>query len=178
MPGGAKPAGGNPGGKPGGPPLPGKPGPPTPAAGPWSPMPAPLPAGLLMPGPAAIATGVPVAPGALVPSLAAGSAGGGPSRDAETTLEPRTIASPIARFSSDSTREPPAAPGADALALRFTLRNSSVSARTRFMCCRDSVSTGSANELLRFAYLVKGQHLANELSSVLHGDTHLVVDLY
>jgi hypothetical protein len=134
-PGGAKPAGGKPGGKPGGAPRPAKPGPPTPAAGPCSPMPAPLPAGLLIPGPAAIAAAAPAPPGALFPSLALGSAGGGPSREADTTLEPRIIARPSARFSSVSTVWLGAPPGAAAFVLRFTLRNSSVSARTRFMCC-------------------------------------------
>lgn len=74
------PAGGNPG-------TPGNPGagPPTPAAGPVSPMGSPLPAGRLMPVPAAIAVGTPAAPpGALVPNLADGSAGGGPSTERET----------------------------------------------------------------------------------------------
>ena len=54
---------------------------------------------------------------------------------------PRTIVSPSVRFSSDSTRgaELLAAPGAaEAFAcLRLTRLNSSVSARTRFMCCSE-----------------------------------------
>ena len=129
----------------GGPPRPGnpaggppKPGPPTPAAGPCSPIPAPRPAGLEIPGPACIAVGAPAAPpGALVPSLAAGSEGGGPSTEHETMVAPRTMASPNMRFSSVSTTWPAVlAPGAPPdFALRLTLRNSSQSARTRFMCC-------------------------------------------
>jgi hypothetical protein len=177
-PGGANPAGGKPGGgNPGGPPRPANPGPPTPAAGPCSPMPAPLPAGLLIPVPVAIATGTPAAPGALVPSLALGSAGGGPSREQDTTLDPRTMAKPRARFSSVSTVcwAPP--PGAPALVLRFTRRNSSVSASTRFMCCAVSVEALAVCSLCNRAHLVEGQHLAHELSSVLHGCAHLVVDL-
>lgn len=176
-PGGAKPAGGNPGGaNPGGPPRPAKPGPPTPAAGPCSPIPAPLPAGLLIPGPAAMAAGAPAPPGALFPSLALGSAGGGPSREQDTTLEPRIIASPRARFSSVSTVCWALPPGA-ALALRFTLRNSSVSARTRFMCFEVLVGVFRFRATNANAYLVKCQHLANELPAILHCSTHLVVDL-
>lgn len=177
-PGGANPGGAKPGGNPGGPPRPANPGPPTPAAGPCNPIPAPLPAGLLMPVPAAMAAGTPVAPGALFPSLALGSAGGGPSREQDTTLDPRTIANPRARFSSVSTvcwAPPPGAP--EALVLRLTLRNSSVSASTRFMCCGSSVEAYVAYTLGGGAHLVEGQHLANELSSVLHGCAHLVVDL-
>lgn len=98
--GGAKPAGGAPGN-----PAPGNPGPPIPAAGPCSPMPAPLPAGLEMPVPACIAVGAPPAapPGALCPSLAAGSDGGGPSTEHDTTVAPLIMANPSMRFSSVST---------------------------------------------------------------------------
>lgn len=151
-PGGWKPGGGPPGkppgGKPGGgPPLPGNPaggapgnpGPPTPAAGPCNP--APLPAGLAIPCPACIAAGAPpdCAPPA---SLAAGSEGGRPSTEHETTFAPRTIASPSMRFSSVSTVAPePVWPGAPVvLPLRFTRRNSSQSERTRFMNCRSAMS--------------------------------------
>jgi hypothetical protein len=95
----------------------------------------PLPAGLLIPGPAAIAA---APPGALAPSLAAGSAGGSDSTDRDIICAPRTMVRPNVRFSSDSTSgavELPA-PGAAAFALTFlfTRLNSSVSASTRFMC--------------------------------------------
>lgn len=124
-------------GKPGAPApgKPGKPAPPTPAAGPCNPIPAPLPAGRDIPGPACIAAGTPP-PGALVPSLAAGSLGGGPSTEHAITFAPLTIAKPSMRFSSLSTVCcAVAAPGAPLpFVLRFTLRYSSQSARTRFMC--------------------------------------------
>ena len=136
-PGGAPP-GNPPGGKPGKPP--GGAGPPTPAAGPANPTGSPLPAGLLIPGPAANVGGAPPAPpGALAPSLCEGSAGGGPSTEQETMCVPRTIVSPSVRFSSDSMRagveELPGADCAPFVGFRLTRRNSSVSARTRFMCC-------------------------------------------
>lgn len=96
----------------------------------------PRPAGLAIPGPAAIAAEAP--PGALVPSLADGSAGGGDSTEREMMWAPLTIVKPRVRFSSFSTNgaEEPAAPGAVLAfaALRLTRLNSSVSARTRFMC--------------------------------------------
>ena len=50
---------------------------------------------------------------------------------------PRTIVRPSVRFSSDSTSGGAVAPGAvevPLVGLRLTRRNSSVSARTRFMC--------------------------------------------
>jgi hypothetical protein len=78
-------------------------------------------------------------PGAVVPSRAAGSAGGGPSMEQETTVAPRMIARPSMRFSSVSTNALSFVPGAApavCFALRLTFRNSSQSARTRFMCCR------------------------------------------
>ena len=149
-----------------------------PAAGPCSPIPAPLPAGLEIPGPACMAVGVDVAPGALVPSLAAGSEGGGPSTEHETTVAPRMIASPSMRFSSVSMTCPAwPAPGAPlVLLLRLTLRNSSQSARTRFMCyyvLADSTGEHSREK----QYLIKCQHLSNKLSSIVHGGSHSVVDL-
>lgn len=138
-PGGAPP-GNPPGGNPGKPPD--GPGPPTPAAGPLSPTGNPLPAGLLIPGPAASVGGAPPAPpGALVPNLAEGSAGGGPSTEHETMCVPRTIVNPRVRFSSVSTIVGAALPGADwapFVGFRLTRRNSSVSARTRFMCCTEN----------------------------------------
>jgi len=129
--------------RPGKPPgAPGKPGngggaPPTPAAGPASDMgaAAPRPAGRATPGPAerADATPGPVA----FPRRALGSAGGGDSTERETMCAPRTIVRPKVRFSSCSTVwAADDAPGAAGLlCLRLTRRNSSVSARTRFMCC-------------------------------------------
>lgn len=95
-----KPPGGNPGNPPGGA------GPPTPTAGPLNPTGKPLPAGLLIPGPAANVGGAPPAapPGAPVPNRADGSAGGGPSTEHETMWVPRTMVRPSVRFSSDSTR--------------------------------------------------------------------------
>lgn len=144
LPGGAplpgNPCGGAPGkppGAPGNPPKPPGPGPPTPAAGPVRPVGRPLPAGLLIPGPTDMAAGGPPGPGASFPSRAAGSAGGGPSTVDETTWAPRTIVKPNVRFSSVSTNAGSAEPGAaDFVGRRLTLRNSSVSAMTRFMCCR------------------------------------------
>ena len=145
---GGMPDGGKPCAKPGGgPPLPGnpcgKPGPPTPAAGPCNPAaPLPRPAGRLIPGPACIAVGAAAAPEFWL-NLAAGSEGGGPSTEHDTTVAPLMMARPSMRFSSVSTTCPaPLAPGALLdLDLRFTLRNSSQSARTRFMCC-EKVSCG------------------------------------
>ncbi len=137
----------NPGGNPpgGNPNPPGGAGPPTPAAGPVNPTGKPLPAGRLIPGPAASVGGaVPAPPGALVPNLAEGSAGGGPSTEQETMCVPRTMVRPRVRFSSDSTSAGAALPGADwapLVGLRLTRRNSSVSARTRFMCYTQAVSS-------------------------------------
>lgn len=135
-PGGAPP-GKPPGGKPGNPP--GGAGPPTPVAGPLNPTGKPLPAGLLIPGPAAKFGGaVPAPPGALAPNREDGSAGGGPSTEQETIWVPRTIVKPNVRFSSVSTRACVVLPGADwapFVGFLFTRRNSSVSARTRFICC-------------------------------------------
>lgn len=86
---------------------------------------APRPAGFATPGPALRAEAMP--PGALFPRRALGSAGGGDSTDSETIYAPRTMARPSVLFSSVSTWLPLSP-------LRLTRRNSSVSARTRFMC--------------------------------------------
>ena len=78
--------------------------------------------------------------GAEVPRRAEGSAGGGPSTLTETMCVPRRMVRPRVRFSSDSIRVGAAAvveggaAGALVVGLRLTRRNSSVSARTRFMC--------------------------------------------
>ena len=169
-----KPAPPNPGNPPGGA------GPPMPAAGPPNPTGSPRPAGLLIPGPAAIVGGAPAPPGALVPSLAEGSAGGGPSTEQETICVPRTIVRPKVRFSSDSTRADVAAPGAEAVplvGLRFTRRNSSVSAKTRFMCC-SSISESKRMELkLNKTCLIECQHLTGHLSPVIESYSHPKVDL-
>lgn len=131
------------------PPRPGKPGapgkvgkgggaaPPTPAAGPAREIGAvaPRPAGRATPGPAVSAVAMPVP--AVLPRRALGSAGGGDSTDRETMCDPRTIVRPKVRFSSCSTvwAVDEDAPGAAGLfCLRLIRRNSSVSARTRFMC--------------------------------------------
>lgn len=126
-------------GKPGAPGKPGKGGgtaPPTPAAGPAREIgaAAPRPAGRATPGPAVSVD--PMPPPAVLPRRALGSAGGGDSTDREIMCAPRTIVKPNVRFSSDSTTwADDAAPGADGLfCLRLVRRNSSVSARTRFMC--------------------------------------------
>jgi hypothetical protein len=77
-------------------------------------------------------------PGALVPNLEEGSAGGGDSTEREIIWAPRTIVNPNVRFSSDSTSGAEVlAPGAAEVfaGLRLTRLNSSVSARTRFICC-------------------------------------------
>lgn len=82
------------------------------------------------------------------------------------------MARPSGRFSSDSTR-----PWPPDLARRLTLRNSSQSARTRFMCC-EVVSGCESGELEKFvAYLVECKHLTHELASVIHGGSHAPVDL-
>lgn len=133
--------------RPGNPGAPGKPGngggaPPTPAAGPASEIgaAAPRPAGRATPGPA---VSVEATPPPDLPRRALGSAGGGDSTDSDTIWAPRTIVRPRVRFSSCSITCPADddAPGAEGLfCLRLTRRNSSVSARTRFMCCLKSAS--------------------------------------
>lgn len=45
------------------------------------------------------------------------------------------------------------------------------------MCCSSLVGLQSTKAMVAEAYLVKGQHLANQLPAILHGDAHLVVDL-
>jgi hypothetical protein len=66
-------------------------------------------------------------------SRALGSAGGGDSTESEMICAPRTIVNPRVRFSSVSSVSLDA-PGAEGLFRRLIRRNSSVSARTRFMC--------------------------------------------
>jgi hypothetical protein len=126
---------------PGGPPKPpggnGGAGPPTPAAGPVKPIGAPRPAGRLMPGPDIIAAAEGAPPGALVPRRADGSAGGGPSTEREMTCVPRMMVRPSVRFSSVSLSTMTEVPGAPGFCFLDLIRlNSSVSAKTRFMCCR------------------------------------------
>lgn len=91
---------------------------------------------MLIPLPTCSEAGAP--PGALWPNLEDGSDGGGPSTEHETMFVPRIMVRPNVRFSSDSTiacaAAEPGAGGADLAAFLLTLRNSSVSARTRFMC--------------------------------------------
>jgi hypothetical protein len=77
------------------------PGPPTPVTGPESPIGMPRPAGRAIPGPEARAAAVEVPPGAEF-MRAAGSAGGGPSTETDTTMAPRMMVRPIARRSSVS----------------------------------------------------------------------------
>ena len=94
-------------------------------------------------------------------------------------MAPRMMARPSVRFSSVSTVEVEVlAPGApEVLDLRLTLRNSSVSARTRFMCCEDMLVTAMVGSGVVCPDLIKCQHLSNQLSSIIHGDSHAVVDL-
>jgi hypothetical protein len=80
-----------------------------------------------------------------VPRRALGSEGGGPSTEQETILVPRRIIRPRVRFSSmvDDSAAEPGASGADLVGWRrVRLRNSSVSARTRFMCWLELVVSG------------------------------------
>lgn len=102
-------------------------GPPIPMMG------SPLPAGLEIPGPAA-ATPAPAAPPAAAPRRDDGSAGGGDSTERVTMWIPRRIMRPSVRFSSEIWGAVVAG-GAEALVgFRLIRRNSSVSARTMFMC--------------------------------------------
>lgn len=138
-------------GKPGGA-APGNPGnggggaaPPTPAAGPASEIgaAAPRPAGRATPGPAWSVEASP--PPVDFPRRALGSAGGGDSTESETIWAPRMIVRPNVRFSSCSTVWTAGAdePGAAGLfCLRLMRRNSSASARTRFMCCQNVSKIG------------------------------------
>lgn len=79
-------------------------------------------------------------PDVAFPSLALGSTVGADSADSEMMWAPRTIVKPRVRFSSVSTVWTVALPpGAEGLfCFLLTRRNSSVSARTRFMCCQIS----------------------------------------
>lgn len=96
----------------------------------------PRPAGLAIPVPAAKVLVAP--PGALAPNLLEASAGGGDSTDNEMICAPRTIVKPSVRFSSASTTGGADAPGAvDLACFLLTRLNSSVSAKTRFMCCKN-----------------------------------------
>jgi hypothetical protein len=157
-------------GAPGNPPKPG-PGPPAPGAGPVRPTGRPRPAGLATPGPAASAAAV-VGPPDVAPSRAAGSAGGGPSTDTEMTCAPRMMVSPMARLSSVSVTCW-VAPGA-ALPRRRVRRNSSVSARTRFICCGH---VRIVHTKYTSTYLVECEHLPDHLPTILKRDFHAVVDL-
>lgn len=116
-----------------------------------------------------------------LPRRALGSAGGGASTERETIFLPRTIVKPRVRFSSWTTvcDEEPAAPGAAGLLCFLILRNSSVSARTRFMCCQTKVNTQDAKfaEDRDRAHLVEGQHLSGHLATILKSDSHPVIDL-
>lgn len=110
---------------------------------------------------------------------------------------PRTMVRPRVRFSSVSIRADVevllvAAPGAEEepfVGFRLTRRNSSVSARTRFMCCekeRERVSDwdyrsrdlGGGEEGLGGSYFVESEHLAGHLSAVIESYSHAVVDLF
>lgn len=147
-----------------------------PAAGPVRPTGRPRPTGRAIPEPAAMAGGT--APGAPAPSLADASAGGGDSTESETTCAPRTMVRPKVLFSSVSTSgTEAAAPGAALVfvALRLTRLNSSVSARTRFICyARSAFCPGMHHG--RPTNLVKSQHLPDHLAPIVHGDLHPVVD--
>lgn len=101
---------------------------------------APRPAGRATPGPDCKVEEIP--PVVDLPSRVLGSAGGGDSTDKETMCAPRTIVRPSVRFSSCTTAcaAPGAAPGAAGLFCFLMRRNSSVSARTTFMCCEHIVS--------------------------------------
>lgn len=109
---------------------------PTPAAGPAREVgAAPRPAGRATPGPEVRPVGRP--PVVVFPRRVLGSAGGADSTERETIWAPRRMVKPSVRFSSDSMSwvAGPAAPGAAGLfCFRLTRLNSSVSARTRFMC--------------------------------------------
>lgn len=79
------------------------------------------------------------------PSLALGSAGGGDSTERETMWAPRTMVRPRVRFASVSTVWLAPEPGAPPAFACFDLifRNSSVSARTTFICWDRDVSMGA-----------------------------------
>jgi hypothetical protein len=91
-------------------------------------------------------------------------------------LVPRTMASPSVRFSSASTIGACEAPGAAwaFVALRFTRRNSSVSARTRFMCYFQVRCVANSHS---DTYLIESKHLPGHLTPVIQSNSHPVVDL-
>lgn len=140
---------------------------------------APRPAGRATPGPDCRVEEIP--PVVDLPSRVLGSAGGGDSTDKETMCAPRTIVRPSVRFSSCTTDcvAPAAAPGAAGLFCFLMRRNSSVSARTTFMCCGDIVSKGLFHGVswVGRSYLVEGQHLPGHLAAIVESDSHPVVDL-
>lgn len=139
---------------------------------------APRPAGRATPGPDCSVEEIP--PVVDLPSRVLGSAGGGDSTDKETICAPRTIVRPSVRFSSCTTAcaAPGAAPGAAGLFCFLMRRNSSVSARTTFMCCEDIVSNGPWYEIAQSGtHLVKGQHLPGHLAAIVQSNSHPVVDL-
>lgn len=138
---------------------------------------APLPAGRATPGPAPKLDEIP--PGALLPRRALGSAGGSDSTERDTICAPRTIVRPSVLFSSVSMvwLAEPLAPGAAGLfCLRLTRRNSSVSARTRFICCT-KVSKVQQYRYSSKSDLVECQHLTRHLAAVVQSHSHPVVDL-
>ena len=140
---------------------------------------APRPAGRATPGPDCKVEEMP--PVVDLPSRVLGSAGGGDSTDKEIMCAPRTIVRPSVRFSSCTIAcaAPEAAPGAAGLFCFLMRRNSSVSARTTFMCCEDATLSVTSNCIswLRGSYLVKSQHLAGHLAAIVQSDSHPVVDL-
>lgn len=140
---------------------------------------APRPAGRATPGPDCRVEEIP--PVVDLPSRVLGSAGGGDSTDKETICAPRTIVRPSVRFSSCTMAcaAPGAAPGAAGLFCFLMRRNSSVSARTTFMCCGGIVSKalGHGVSWLENSYLVEGQHLPGHLAAIVQSDSHPVVDL-
>lgn len=115
------------------------------------------------------------------PSLALGSAGGGDSTEQETMWAPRTMVRPRVRFASVSTVWLAPEPGAPPAFACFDLifRNSSVSARTRFICWAQDVSTGVFLFRYRMAppYLVERKHLTRHLPPIDERYPHPPVDL-
>ena len=77
----------------------------------------------------------------------------------DTIFAPRMIARPSDRFSSLSIVWPADAPGAPAFVLRLTLRNSSQSASTMFMCCAESAFPPNAH--VYCPHLIESKHLSN-----------------
>lgn len=135
---------------------------------------APRPAGRATPGPAARLEEMP--PGALLPRRALGSAGGSDSTDKDTICAPRTMVRPNVRFSSVSMVWPLAPGAAGLFCLRLIRRNSSVSARTRFMCY-ESVSVCRRWWDVDRTDLVESKHLSCHLPAIIESDPHPIVDL-